>query len=84
MSRTGQRRVWVPRCAHKEARHARCPICLQDHVIKLAQRLRYSEDAIQELQRDLPDEIDLERESKLLTKHNLTRDSMTSMMGGSP
>jgi hypothetical protein len=56
----------------------------KDHVIKLAHRLSYSEEAIQELQRDLPDEIDPERESKLVTKFNLTRDSMTSMMGGSP
>ena len=47
-------------------------------------RAGFSEEVINELASQLPDPIDIDRESSLLDRYGITMETLTDRMGGSP
>jgi hypothetical protein len=53
-------------------------------VERMLRRAGLSHDLIQDLLKDLPDLVDLDRDAAVLGQHGITRTQLTDMMGGSP
>jgi len=53
-------------------------------VTRVLQRAGLSQGLIDELVRELPDEVDLDRDAAVFDRHGLTHARLTDMMGGSP
>jgi hypothetical protein len=56
----------------------------KDIAIAVLRRAGFSEEVIGEIASQLPDPIDLDRDSAFLLRHGITRDALTDRMGGSP
>jgi hypothetical protein len=57
---------------------------MKKHEIVRVLRNAGLEAAAEEAERDLPDEVDLERAEEFGLRHGITRDELISRMGGSP
>ena len=55
----------------------------RQHVINLLRRLGY-EQAADNAERTLPDPVPLDQFQEFTDRHNISRDELTSQMGGSP
>jgi hypothetical protein len=53
-------------------------------VIQVLRRAGYRSEVLAELQRTLPDPVDLERDQELLTRHGIDRSHLVDRLGGSP
>jgi hypothetical protein len=53
-------------------------------VTRVLQRAGLSRELIDELVRELPDPVDLDRDAAVFDRHGLTYARLTDMMGGSP
>jgi len=53
-------------------------------VERMLRRAGLSHDLIQDLLKDLPDLVDLDRDAAVLGRYGITRTQLTDMMGGSP
>ena len=58
-------------------------IVTRQHVIDILRRAGFTEEA-EELSRTLPDELDLDDVEGILMPYGISRDELTSRMGGSP
>jgi ABC-type antimicrobial peptide transport system ATPase subunit len=57
---------------------------MKKHEIVRVLRNAGLEDAAEEAERSLPDEVDSERAAEFGLRHGITRDELISRMGGSP
>jgi hypothetical protein len=55
----------------------------RQHVVDVLHTLRRP-DLADEVSRDLPDPVDIDRLVAWMTQHGISRDEMVSQMGGSP
>lgn len=53
-------------------------------VEKLLHRVGYTQEQIEDLLRDFPDPIDLQRDREALFKHGISLGSLLNQMGASP
>jgi hypothetical protein len=53
-------------------------------VARVLQRAGLPHDLIDELVKELPDTVDLDRDAEVFDRHGLTHARLTDMMGGSP
>ncbi|MBO0693230.1 MAG: hypothetical protein J2P58_10070 [Acidimicrobiaceae bacterium] len=51
---------------------------------RVLKRVGFGEEQVRKLFAELDDPIDLERDSRILVKHGVTRDYLNDLMGGSP
>jgi nucleotide-binding universal stress UspA family protein len=60
------------------------PMRQKADVLKALKRAGFSRKTIARLRSELPDEVNLDSQSPLLNRYGVTRDELTSRMGGSP
>jgi hypothetical protein len=58
-------------------------IVTRQHVLDVLRTAGFSE-AAEELSRTLPDELDLDEVERIVLQYGISRDELTSRMGGSP
>ena len=56
----------------------------QDEFALVLRRAGYPAEKIQKIIAELPDPIDVDRDSEVLERYGLSRDRLTDKMGGSP
>jgi hypothetical protein len=56
----------------------------KSEVERMLLRAGLSHDLVQDLLKDLPDPVDLDRDAAVMDRHGITRTQLTDMMGGSP
>jgi hypothetical protein len=56
----------------------------KEMAMDVLRRAGFSEEVINELASQLPDPIDIDRESSLLDRYGITMETLTDRMGGSP
>lgn len=60
------------------------PVISQAEAKRLLRRAAFSEEQIEDLLRDLPDPIDIERDGDEFFKRGISVDTLVDRMGGSP
>jgi hypothetical protein len=53
-------------------------------VLRVLRRAGIADETIAELERELSDPVDVDRDGPLLQRYGITRDSLISRLGGSP
>jgi hypothetical protein len=56
----------------------------KETAIAVLRKAGFSEEVINELASQLPDPIDVDRESSLLLRYGVTMETLTDRLGGSP
>jgi hypothetical protein len=56
----------------------------KDAVVAVIRRAGFTSEMIKDLARQLPDPVDLDRDSNLLARYGVTRTHLTDRLGGSP
>jgi hypothetical protein len=53
-------------------------------ILAILRRAGYSEEAVEALDAELPDPVDVDRDGNVLLRYGITLDSVIDRMGGSP